>query len=64
MRFGKSLSDVMHLILLDFCGVCQTVLGEARESSEEQHKRAICAPRKYFISRKPQLLKNLTEIQR
>lgn len=64
MRFGKSLSGITYLILLDFCGVCQIVLGEACESSEEQYKRAICAPRKYFTSRKAQLLKTLTESQK
>lgn len=64
MRFGKSLSGTLHLILLHFRGVCQTVLGEAYESSKEQRKRAICAPRKYFTSRTSQLLKTLTEIQR
>lgn len=42
----------MHLILLDFHRVCQTILSEACESSEEQHKRAIRIPRKYFTNRK------------
>lgn len=64
MGFGKSLSGIMHLILLGCCGACQTVLDEASESSEEQHKRTIEAPRKYFTSRKSQLLKTLTKSQR
>lgn len=56
MRFGKSLSGTTHLIWWGFSAVCHTVLGKPCGRSEKHQKWAICAPTKYFTSRKFQLL--------